>query len=54
MKTFTMIVDRHCQNTKGESIIDFKAFFDTLLNRVGYIKAKTIIRQEYHIFIHIK
>ena len=54
MKTFTMLVDRQLQNDKGKAIVDFKAYFDTLLRRVGYIKAKRIIRTEFHIFVCIK
>ena len=54
MKTFTMLVDRQLQNDKGKAIVDFKAYFDTLLRRVGYIKAKQIIRTECHIFVCIK
>ena len=49
-----LLVDRKLQNAKGESIRDFKAYFDELLRRAGYIKAKQIIRQECHIFITIK
>ena len=53
-KPFTMLVDRQLQNDRGAAIVDFKAYFDTLLRRVGYIKAKQIIRTECHIFVCIK
>ena len=54
VKQFTLLVDRNLQNAKGKGIVDFKAYFDTLLQRVGYIKAKQIMRREFHIFIVIK
>ncbi len=54
IKKYTLLVDRKLQNTKGESIRDFKAYFNELLYRVGYVKAKQIIRQECHIFITVK
>ena len=53
-KPFTMLVDRRLQNSKGKSIVDFKAYFDELLRRTGYIRAKVIVRSEFHIFITIK
>ena len=52
-KKYTLLVDRKLQNTKGESIRDFKAYFNELLCKAGYVKAKQIIRQECHIFITI-
>lgn len=53
-KQFTLLVDRNQQNNKGVAITNIKAYFDELLRRVGYIKAKTIMRREFHIFICIK
>ena len=53
-KPFTMLVDRRLQNARGASIRDFKAYFDSLIQKVGYIKSKQIIRTECHIFITIK
>jgi len=54
MKQFTMLVDRGQQNERGAQITDIKAYFDVLLKRAGYIKAKNIMRREFHIFICIK
>ena len=49
-----MLVDRQLQNEQGKKIADFKAYFDSLLRRVGYVKAKQIMRTECHIFVCVK
>ena len=53
-KKVTLLVDRAQQNAKGELIVHLKAYFNQLIRRVGYIKAKLIMRREYHIFVNIK
>ena len=50
-KPFTMLVDRQHQNKRGKAIVDFKAYFDALISKCGYIVAKRIIRTKCHIFV---
>ena len=60
MKEFTMIVDRQRQNARGAAIVDFKAYFDAVMLRLGkgvqynYFAAQRELRTECHIFVCIK
>ena len=51
MSNTIILVDRSNQNQKGESIKDFKAYFDKLLSLTSYVKASAIVRQEFNILI---
>ena len=50
----TILVDRQLQNKEGEKIVHFKEFFDQLIIRTGYVKAKEIMRNQYNIFVCVK
>ena len=50
----TLLVARKLQNAKGEAIVHFPSYFNQLIRRMGYVKAKHTVRTEFHIFVCIK
>ena len=49
-----LIANRALQNPLGERIVDIRAVINKLLQHTGsYTATKRIMRNDYHIFIHI-
>jgi hypothetical protein len=55
MSEFTLVANRYHQNAEGSKIVHMKSYINMVLQRTkSYTQTKKIMRNKYHIFIHIE